>query len=275
MVDWKDHQPGIDESAAKGYSLFDWQCYFRTIFFEKNNKVKSDGFQGNQVAFIRGYLISHISQDLGDIAEAITDSNITQLKSKIGSIFAWAFALANELDDNIEDMIRSKYPGYCPYCCRTVNCECAFWTPSQQRKEKEKECKEPIDGEARKKPTSLYGWIEQWDIIFGAKYRKAMSVAFILSKLLEETAEILAETDKVETKILDKDKDYYKKMKDEFADFVSWLFALIILLEGKDFDTKDLPLFLHQKFKDGCPWCPSKKICNCPRPYWIYEKSKG
>jgi len=273
MVEWKDHQPGIDESTAKSYSLFDWQCYFRTIFFEKNNQVKADGFRDNQVAFIRGYLLSHISQDLGDIAEAITDSNITQLRTKIGSIFAWIFALANELDDNIEDMIRSKYPGYCPYCCRIVNCECAYWTPSQQRKEKEKECTEPKDGPAREKPSSLNGWIEQWDIIYGEKYRKAFSVAFVLSKLLEEIAEILAETDKVETKILDREKDYYGKMKDEFADFVSWLFALVIKLEGKNFDTKDLPLVLHEKFKDGCPWCPSKKICNCPRPYWIYEKS--
>ena len=273
MIKYKNLKPGIDENTAKNYSLFDWQCYFRTIYFNKNTQIKKDGFQDNQVSFIRGYLVSHISQDLGDLAEAITDSNPTNLRKKIGSIFAWIFALANELDANIEDMIYEKFPGYCPYCCRTINCECAYWTPKQQRKDKARECNEPTDGKAHERPTRIQGWIEIWDIIFGAKYKKALSIAFVLSKLLEESAEILAETDKVEGRTVDKNKEYYKKMMDELADFTSWLFALIIKLEGKELENKTVPLILHEKFKDGCPWCPDKKICNCKTPYWIYEKS--
>lgn len=272
MDDCRELDFGMDESTAKNFNLFDWQCFFKKIYFDKNNRIKKEGFQNNQVAFIRGYLISHISQDLGDLAEAITDNNDTNLEKKIGSIFAWTLSLANEFDGNIEEMIYNKFPGYCPYCCRTINCECAYWTPSQQRKDKARECKEPKDGPAHPKPERLSEWISTWDIIFGEKYRKALSISFVLSKLLEESAEILAETDKVETQVLDPKQEYYEKMKDELADFVSWLFALIIKLESKKFDPQEVALILHKKFKDGCPWCPDKKICNCQRPYWIYEK---
>ena len=269
MVDYKDNKPPIDDITAKSYSLFDWQCYFKSIYYKKNTLIKNDGFHGNQIAFLRGYLVSHISQDLGDLAEAIREDSPSILESKIGSMFAWIFAFANELDENIEDIIRSKFPGYCPYCCRTINCDCAWWTPKQTQQDKEKDCDGPIAGEEpHSVPDTLSDWIKQLEIIYGRKYKIAMTISDIMYKLLEEKAEILGEMDKSKTKTLDKSDIYYQKLKEEIADYVTWFFALLFKLESRTFYRDDLPDYLQKKFGEHCPWC-NKLECECKRPTWI------
>lgn len=272
MVEWKDNKPTIDDTTAKQYGLFDWQCYFRSIFYENNKKIKERGYNNNQVAFMRGYIISHISQDLGDLAEAIRESDNDTLKSKIGSMFAWIFALANEFEENIEDILYDKYPGFCPYCGHRINCDCAWWVPAQTKKNKDKKFEKPIDAiSGITKPEQLTGWIDMWEIIYGKKYQIAQSIADIMYKLLEEEAEILDELDKVEGKTLNREKEYYQKSKREFADFISWFLALLFKLEERKIDRKDLPPLLRGKFIDGCYWC-KKSNCICT-PKWLNEAS--
>jgi len=274
MVEWKNHKPPIDDITAKSYSFFDWQCYFRTIFNDNNRRIKKVGYQDNQVAFMRGYIISHISQDLGDLAEAIRESDNAKLGSKIGSMFAWIFALANEFEENIEDIIYEKYPGFCPYCGHKKNCDCAWWIPAQTKKNKEGKFEKPIEeGEVgHTKPDQLPGWITIWEIIYGKKYQIAQSIADIMYKLLEEEAEILEELDKTEGKTLDREKEYYGKAKREFADFISWFLALLYKLEERRIDRNTLPNILHNKFgTNGCYWC-KKPNCEC-QPKWLNETS--
>lgn len=271
MTEFKDHSPPIDDTDAKIYGLFDWQSLFRNIFHDNNLSIKKTGYLDNQVAYLRGYVLSHISQDLGDLAEAIRESDEKKLRKKTGSMFAWIFALINELNENIETIIDEKYPGICPYCKRRKDCNCAWWVPSQTKKDKKIETTE-IKYERNTIPPQLTGWIDIWEIMYGRKYKIAMSKSDIMYKILEEEAEILEELDKAGSKTLDKTKEYYIELKKEIADFFSWFLALLYKMETEKYlDRKDLPLILYDKFKEGCPWCKKVK-CIC-KPCWLNETS--
>ena len=79
------------------WSLKTWQECFKEIFFDKNNEIKRDGFKNNRISFSRGYIISHLAQDLGALAENIREVDKTELKMKsIPAIFAWLCGFANE-----------------------------------------------------------------------------------------------------------------------------------------------------------------------------------
>lgn len=271
MISNKKIIPPLDDTVSKSYGLFEWQSFFSNVFYPNNQRIKQTGYQNNQVAFLRGYVVSHISQDLGDFAEALRESDNEKLRRKTGSMFAWIFALANELQESLEVIIYDKYPGFCPYCGHKYHCQCAWWLPSQTKKGKDRIHTEPIEsGEGpHTKPNQLSGWITTWELIYGKKYKIAMTVADIMYKLLEEEAEILEELDKAKGGQLNKSEEYYKKLTREVADFVSWYFALLYKLQ-QDLPPDQLSKILYEKFKEGCPWC-EKQICEC-YPEWL-EKS--
>jgi len=249
---------------AQAYSLSNWQLYFSKIFSDINKQVKEKGYSNNQIAFCRGYIISHITQDLGDLSDYIRVLKKEKVRIKIGSIFAWVSALANELNFELEKAIWEKYPGFCPYCSLSIDCIDGWWTKPQLEEGKDPTPKIKEGQTAHTQPQNLSGWITIWDLIYGNKYRIGMPLHDFMFKLFEESAEILEE--------LDKDKIDFTKLQREVADFVSWLFALIIKLDSYGYlQRDDLPKYLFNKFGKGCPWC-KKDICQ-KLPAWLNEKS--
>lgn len=266
MVDSKDVKAPIAiPDDAHSYSINNWQQYFDQIFKESNSRIKQNGFSNNSISFCRGYIISHITQDLGDLAEYIRELKKDRIRIKIGSIFAWVSALANELEFLLGDAIWGKYPGFCPYCGLARGCVDAWWTKAQREKGKDPDPK-PKPGETpHTKPQNLNGWVTIWDQIYGDKYRIGMPLSDIMYKLYEENAEVLEELDE---EVIDK-----KKVTREVADFLSWLFALIIKLESYNIIPKnDLSDILFEKFGQGCPRGEGV-ICRCIPP-WLSETSK-
>lgn len=253
----------IDDANA--YSLSNWQLYFYNIYSDINKKVKEKGYSNNQIAFCRGFIISHITQDLGDLADYIRVLKKEKVKIKLGSIFAWVSGLANELGFKLEEAIWEKYPGFCPYCNLARDCIDGWWTKPQLEEGKDPTPKIKEGQTAHTRPHNLSGWITIWDLIYGNKYRIGMPLHDFMFKLFEESAEILEELDKVP---IDS-----RKLRREVADFLSWLFALIIKLDSYGYLKKDeLPKYLFDKFGDGCPWCENSKVC-IKLPSWINEKS--
>ena len=257
----------VDE--AKVLSLTDWQKHFAGIFFKNNTEIKNDNFGEKQIAFVRGYIISHISQDLGDLAESINENNPTKIEKYIGSIFAWLFALTNEIECDLSEIIWEKYPGWCRYCGYAAVCRCVFWIPSALKKGKTKLRNKLRAGESKKtKPNNLSGYIDIWTTIYGDKYRVSYPLSGIMYKLFEEHAEILDGLDDFKNKKIEKSKTKtFLKFTREIADFTSWLFALILMLEPV-IKRENLPNMLFNKFGSGCKICKTHIPCSC-KPLWL------
>lgn len=250
--------PLIDPpSNADAYSMRQWQNHFKKIYFKQNKIIKKKGFQNNQAAFIRGYIMFNITKDLGDLAESIRESNRDNTKRYIGSMFAWVSALANEIDFDLENAIWDKYPGFCPYCHKESDCDDAWWTTTQKKKDKDPKPKILSDHTPLPRPQSLIGWIENWNTMYGNKYRTAMETHNIMFKLFEENAEILSELDKIKSNKVPRSK----KLQREVADFVSWMFAIVIKFDNS-FPKEELPKILFGKFGKGCKKCKNRE-CKC------------
>jgi hypothetical protein len=257
---------------AMGLPMRQWQEYFASIYSEKNAEIRKLAFSNNLFAFIRGYSIAHISQDLGNVAEYIREGNKAEKEYRryIGSLLAWVFALSTESGFSLEDIIWKKFPGKCHCCQRTEDCQAAWWTAAQAKKGKTDKDSEPKATTTDIPiPGNLDAWVEQWDKIYGRKIRVAIPLYDIMHKLYEELAEVLGE--------YDKGKDGLEGefgVKYELPDFMSWFFALIIKLQQYGFldgEKDKLGYILWQKFHKGCPegsGCGKPK-CEC-KPLWVY-----
>ena len=99
--------PLVLQDQCDSFSLQKWQQTFDQIFSAKNAEIKKKGFNDNTVAFCRGYIVSHIGQDLGVLAENVNELDKEEMtKKSIPAIFAWICALANELKfDLVKDSL--------------------------------------------------------------------------------------------------------------------------------------------------------------------------
>lgn len=251
--------PGCTEH----WDLKHWQKCFKIIFYKKNREIRKDGYKNNRIAFTRGYIISHLAQDLGTVAENIREHHTNELKTKsIPSIFAWLLAFANEFEFDLADIIYKKIPGYCKYCGKSLDCEDAWWSSDQLASGKKPNKKRRKNQTEIKQPTTFACWIQMINTIYGSKYKLGMTLYDIMYKLQEEHAEILEELDKMK-----KNSNATRDLKSEVADFISWMFALIIKLELYGFlDTKQVIECLSNKFEHGCKKCGTdiKPNCTCP-----------
>jgi len=265
--------PLPSKQTANSYHMSEWQEIFKLIFIDSNETVKINGFSKNSVAFCRGFIISHISQDLGDLAESIRESKRDGITRYISSIFAWCFALSNELSFKLHDAIWNKYPGFCPYCGEPANCADAWWTLKQTEKGKKPKPqiakdKDGNDKTPNQNPANFSVWVENFDNIYGRKYRIGMSISDIMYKLYEENAEVLEALDDLDFK----NNETLEEVQSELADFVTWLFALIIKLDSYAFLKKeDIADYLFSKFENGCVRC-EEELCIC-WPGWLLNES--
>jgi NTP pyrophosphatase (non-canonical NTP hydrolase) len=265
MVEVRAKKAPMDlKATADSYSMDDWQEYFRNIFYEKNSEIKKIGYRNNKGVFTRGFLLSLLAEDLGALAEQIREGQKGDSERYVGSLFAWIFGLANEWEFSLQEALWTKYPGYCRTCGRDTDCIDAWWESEQMKKNKKPQ--EKTSDKSYDIPRNLSGWIEQWDRIYGAKIRVAMPISDIMHKLYEEYAEILQELDKITFEQTGAPKD----LKIEVADFVSWIFGLIIKLTHYCILKSTLSDMLYAKFGKGCARCKEPK-CKC-FPKWINEK---
>ena len=238
-----------------------WQRYFESIYQKKNAEIKLKFFSNNSIAFIRGYAIAHISQDLGNVGEQIREGgdegNGKPMAGKyqryIGSLFAWLLALASESKIELQDVTWKKYPGVCAYCHEPKDCAEAWWTISQ--KEKDKKPAPAVEEKTEPPPGNLDGWLEVWSRIYGRKVRGGLELHDIMYKLYEELGEILDAYN----------EHNFEDVKSELPDFLSWLLDLIIKLRQYGFiGENDKPsIILYEKFRNGCPSCKSPNECKC------------
>jgi len=63
-------------------------------------------------------------EEVGEMAEALRQSNSNGLKEEFADVLAWLFSLGNVLGIDVESAFQSKYHGTCPKCKRTP-CECS------------------------------------------------------------------------------------------------------------------------------------------------------
>ena len=236
MSDDRIKIPIPSKELANSYHLDEWQEIFKLIFNDSNLTVKLNGFSDNSVSYCRGFIISHITQDLGDLAESIRESKEDGITRYISSIFAWSFALANELKFSLHSALIKKYPGFCPYCGEPADCADAWWTLKQTVKGKKPDPKiakneDGSDKTPNPTPANFSMWIENVNNIYGRKYRIGMSLSDIMYKLYEENAEVLEALDDLDFK---KDETI-EEIQSELSDFITWLFALIIKLASYNF----------------------------------------
>ena len=256
----QDLKPPIGSQAdAHAYSLREWQLYFESIYSKGNAIVKREAFSKNSVAFIRGYSIAHISQDLGNLAEQIREGDNKKMRRYVGSLFAWICALCSESGLDIEKTTWNKYPGRCPHCGKAKDCADAWWTSAQMKKGKHPTHTRKAGS---KPPKSLDGWVSMWEEIYGSKVRVAIPLHDVMHKLYEELAEVLDEYDKSK-------KFSLAGVRNEVPDFLSWLFSLIIKLRQYNFlvESDKLADILYDKFSKGCNSC-GKPSCECT-PKWV------
>ncbi len=55
-------------------------------------------------------------EEVGELAEAVRKGDVKAAEEELADIIAWAFSLANVLGIDVEDVLKSKYPGVCPKC---------------------------------------------------------------------------------------------------------------------------------------------------------------
>jgi len=264
MVDNNQIQiPLTSASDANSYSFGNWQYFFKKVFSGSNTEVKAKGFSNNTIAFATGYINSHITQDLGELAEHMRESDKDRVVRYISSMIAWNCALANELNFDLHAALWEKYPGYCKYCGEPDDCADAWWT-SKQTKTGKKPSHPLVKGRtAQHEPQSLNGWVELIDKLYGRKYKIGMSLSDIMYKLYEENAEVLEALHALKLH----DKESFNEVKSEVADFLTWVFALMIKLDSYCYLKKtDLSKFLFDKFQKGCVRCQT--ICVC-KPNWL------
>ena len=99
--------------------------------------------------------------------------------------------------------------------------------------------------------------------VYGRKYKIGMSLSDIMYKLYEENAEVLEALNSLKPG----DEESFNEVKSEVADFLTWVFALMIKLDSYCYLEKmSLSKYLFEKFQKGCVRC--KTICVC-EPDWL------
>jgi len=256
---------------ARNYTLKEWQSFFKAMYDHRNHEVEKRAFNNNTIAYVRGYILAHITEDLGNLAEVTRENtkDPEKITKYLGAVFAWLFALANDLDFDLGDVTFHKYPKVCPYCEKAVNCGDSWWAASDTTKDKK-----PMASVSGEPPKTLADWYRMFDDIYGRKIRVAIPLHDIMHKLYEELAEIFKE---LNTSNLD-------GVKYEVPDFVSWFFAFITKMKHYAFVVEDdLSNVLIRKFEQGCPDClesrrkPGKRlsiVCVCPLPTWVDGEKK-
>jgi NTP pyrophosphatase (non-canonical NTP hydrolase) len=252
---------------ARSFSLVDWQLFFGKMYGARNLEIKKVAFGNNSVAFLRGYVLAKITEDMGNLAEVTRENEKDPAKTKkyIASVLAWLFALSNELGFQLSDVTFKKYPGICPYCERPNNCTDSWWAPSDVVKDK----KPNVSPSNSSKPKTLQQWYKMFDDIYGRKIRVAIPLHDIMHKLYEELAEIFKELN----------QNNKAGVAFEVPDYVSWFCGLIIKLRHYSFlDFEDVSSVIVEKFGEGCPQCKDERtkkgkqsdmVCMCPFPKWI------
>jgi NTP pyrophosphatase (non-canonical NTP hydrolase) len=67
--------------------------------------------------------IAWLTEELGELAQAVRKGSREQQLHELGDVFAWIVSLAEQLDCSLEDAI-ARYEGGCPRC-GTLPCTCA------------------------------------------------------------------------------------------------------------------------------------------------------
>jgi NTP pyrophosphatase (non-canonical NTP hydrolase) len=252
---------------ARSFSLDDWQLFFEKMYGARNREIKKVAFVNNSVAFVRGYVLAQITEDMGNLAEVTRENEKNPAKTKkyLGSTLAWLFALSNEMGFKLSDVTFKKYPGICPYCQKPNNCTDSWWAPSDIAKDK----KPKASALNTPKPKTLQQWYKMFDDIYGRKIRVAIPLHDVMHKLYEELAEIFKELN----------KDNKAGVTYEVPDYLSWFCALIIKSRHYAFlDFEDVSVIVVEKFGEGCPKCKDERakkgkesgmVCICPFPKWI------
>jgi NTP pyrophosphatase (non-canonical NTP hydrolase) len=266
LVDRKFTLP-LQLSDSKEFSLDDWQEFFKIVYGKRNQSIRHNTFNGNLIAYTRGYVIAHLVEDLGNLAESIREGNVENMEKYIASQFAWLFVLCEDFGFDMSTITFKKFPGRCHYCGEYNDCAEAWWTHSILHKNKHRKGYKPG---WRKKPETLEGWLDMFDAIYGAKAKVAMQTHDLMHKLYEELAEIMQGLDKATN---GKTRTYHR-VKYEIPDYVSWLFSLIVKLKQYGFiGGENMATILWKKFKNGCLYChkentPPHNRCECPPPKW-------
>lgn len=64
-----------------------------------------------------------VVEEIGELAEAVKDDDRPTVAEELADVIAWVTSIANLYNLNLEEILSTKYPGYCPRC-ENKPCEC-------------------------------------------------------------------------------------------------------------------------------------------------------
>jgi len=91
--------------------LREFQEMIKEIYFHKDSK------RGVEKTFL------WFVEEVGELSEAIRKGDRGAMEEEFADVLAWLASLANLLDVDLEEVVKKKYPGVCPYCGKKP-CEC-------------------------------------------------------------------------------------------------------------------------------------------------------
>ncbi len=82
----------------------EFQSLMRELYFSK------DTFNGVEKTFLK------LSEEIGELAEAILEESVDNIREEIADVIAWTVSIANLFGIDIDKAIYEKYPNVCPKC---------------------------------------------------------------------------------------------------------------------------------------------------------------
>ncbi|HLD02494.1 MAG TPA: hypothetical protein VJC07_02225 [Candidatus Nanoarchaeia archaeon] len=223
-----------------------YEAMFAKIYGEHNRFLSNE------------HLLLHIVEESGELAEDLRKEQIVSMKDSRGNsngllvnipdIFAWICALSSR-HGSLEDMIWAKFPGMCPYCFASSNCNCIARKPKHSDAERA-EILGTARADAGNRPSTLYGFQQMLNNIYGVANRSKTlyEIGYHLSEEVGEVAKALRLHD--------------RSLLLELADVFGWLVGMTHKLSGMTGVEYRLDDMTWERYPARCPHC-NEAICTC------------
>jgi len=199
-------------------TLRDWQCFFRSIYGERNE----NRFSG-EYGLSRMWL--HLVQDVATLAKGIRRNDIALVLRMLPRLFCWLCGFCTKLDITLDDIAWHFFPSVCPTCWNvTCGCGASKRLARNAGQKDEHLLNELGTANLGYRPKTLDDFVAMFANIYG-NHSESANLTDVYLHFSEEVGEVAAWIKVLETENSTRPLAL-RELASELADVFSWMCKL-------------------------------------------------